>query len=126
MAAHVRSPGMSEYFSPAVVLAQYDDDWGSIDALVWDSSAGTHFANGYHTRELAADMQNGRPTGGMVETRSNIGRVLFSPDVFASMQQTLEELHLDFISLKRLVQDLQGKPAVQPVQPITVQPAKPK
>ena len=119
MAAHVRSPGMAEYFSPAVVLAQYDDQWGSIDALVWDSSAGTHFANGYHIRELGPRIENGRPTGDMVETSSNIGDVLFSPDVFARMQLTLDELQVDFLSLKRLVQDLQGhkeanKAALQP------------
>jgi hypothetical protein len=81
MRGHSRSPGGLEYFAPAVVLDQYNDDYGSIDALVWDSSAGNSYAHGYHVRELGVRGEGS--TRETYELQSNIGEVLFSPHEFS-------------------------------------------
>lgn len=85
MRGHTRSPGGLEYFSPAIVLAQYMPH-GEIDALVWDSSAGTHFANGYQIRDLGTRGDGAERE--MYEIQSNIGEILFSPQQFS---ETVEQ-----------------------------------
>lgn len=106
MRGHSRSPGGLEYYAPAVVLNQYADDVGSLEVLVWDSSAGTHYNPSYPTRELST-----RGDGGERETyesKSNIGEVLFSPEKFALMLQSMEQFDSELQALAREVYSLRG------------------
>ena len=89
MRGHSRTNGQ-EYYAPAVVLNQYPDDLGTIEALVWDSSAGTHYNGSYPTRELG--IRGDGPDRETFELQSNIGQVLFSPDQFALVILQVDEL----------------------------------
>lgn len=110
MRGHTHSPGGLEYFAPAVVLAQYNDPYGSIDALVWDSTAGTHMATGYHVRELGARGDGGERE--MYELQSNIGEVLFSPDRFKEVIEQHYILHTQITALQKRVGALESAHAV--------------
>ena len=112
MAAHSRSPNQQEYFAPAVVLAQYEP-MGEIDALVWDASAGNAFVHGYAIRDLGTrDTMVTDRDGNLVPGRtqyviqSNIGQVLFSPQLFDRMQQELEMLSVELHQKHRAMRDL--------------------
>ena len=98
MRGHTHSPGGLEYFAPAVVLAQYNDDYGSVDCLVWDSSAGNAYVHGYHVRELGVRGEGSER--GMYELQSNIGQVLFSPNEFATMIGSLQDFELRLMRLE--------------------------
>jgi hypothetical protein len=89
MRGHTRSPNQQDYYAPAIVLAQYFPH-GEIDALVWDSSAGAHFASGYAIRELGVRGDGNERE--MFEIGSNIGEILFSPEEFKQMSSSFEEL----------------------------------
>lgn len=99
-AGHLRSPTPGqEYFAPAVVLAQYESD-GSIDALVWDASAGAHFVSAYPVRDVDArtDVHNRRE---MYVKRSNIGEILFSPGVFKSIEDGMDTLAIGHARMRQ-------------------------
>lgn len=90
---HLRSPiPGQEYFAPAIVLLQYDSD-GSIDALVFDASAGAHFVSAYQIREIDARTDNFNRREMFVK-RSNIGEILFSPAAFKSVEDGMDTIAL--------------------------------
>lgn len=105
MRGHTHSPGGLEYFAPAVVLAQYNDDYGSIDCLVWDSSAGNAYVHGYHVRELGVRGEGSERE--MYELQSNIGQVLFSPDQLANVISRIDQLEYDMLSMLTAVSKMQ-------------------
>ena len=82
MRGHARSPVPGEeYFAPAVVLRQYNNQTGDIEAIVWDSSAGQHYGV-FHAREVSS-RGNGNERE-LYESQSNVGEVLYSPWQFAN------------------------------------------
>lgn len=103
MRGHTRTNGQ-EYFAPAVVLQQYDDPVGSIEALVWDYTAGTHYQASYPIRELSS--RGIGPDQELYESQSNIGAVLFSPDQFAAMAQEINVLSAELLQKHRMMRDL--------------------
>lgn len=105
MRGHTHSPGGQEYFAPAIVLCQYNDIYGSIDAICWDATSGSPFMSGYHTREVAARGEGS--TREMYESQSNIGEILFAPQDFARAMQRLEQLELDILNVLQAVSKMQ-------------------
>ena len=105
MRGHTRTNGQ-EYFAPAVVLNQYDDQFGSIEALVWDYTAGTHYQSSYAIRELSSRGHGVEQE--VYESRSNIGAVLFSPDEFARIGQSVEMLEIEIRNLLARVSVLES------------------
>ncbi len=106
MRGHSRTGGL-EYFAPAVVLNQHSPN-GEIEALVWDSTAGTHYNPNYPIRELSnrERMDEHGPYTEIYELSSNIGAVLFSPDAFSRMAGDIELLQVGVMALQRDVKAL--------------------
>lgn len=107
MPAHSRSPNQQEYFAPAVVLAQYEPN-GEIDALVWDSSAGSAFMHGFAIRDVGIrDIHTSDGTHReQYVIQSNIGAVLFAPGAFERMTQEIEVLSMELHQKHRIIRDL--------------------
>lgn len=89
MRGHSRTNG-EEYFSPAIVLKQYDNLTGDLEVLIWDSTAGTHFNSAYPSREVSS--RGDGATRELYMSRSNIGAILFSPSKFNQITDDLAEL----------------------------------
>jgi len=110
MRGHTRSPDQQEYFATAIVLAQYMPQ-GEIDALVWDSSAGTHFAHSYQIRDLGT-----RGSGDereMYVLQDNIGAVLFSPEEFRQMTENSEWSRIQIGKLEHRLAQLEKELGVK-------------
>jgi len=93
MRGHSRTNG-EEYFAPAIVLNQHwkEDGTGgeTIEVLIWDSTAGTHYNAAYPVRELSSRGEGGERE--LYEVRSNIGAILFSPQTLSTALGDIEEL----------------------------------
>lgn len=89
MQGHSRTNGQ-EYFAPAIVLDQFDDQQGSIEALVFDATAGTHYQHSYPIRDLSTRGDGNERE--VYELRSNIGNILFRPDEFLRVSHLLSDL----------------------------------
>jgi|SRR5579872_1464308 len=109
MRGHSRTNG-EEYFAPAVVLNQFMPG-GELELQVWDSTSGTAYIHSYPIRDLST-----RGDGNLrevYETRSNIGKVLFSPAQFTTAVEAMEvfdkdllEQRRELVSLHKLVNEL--------------------
>ena len=99
MEGHSRSPVPGEsYFAPAIVLNQFDNQTGDIAVMVWDSSAGAHYGV-YHVREVSSRGDGNERE--MYESQNKVGQVLFSPQTFENMIDSI-------IQLQRIVGELQA------------------
>ena len=105
MRGHSRTDGQ-EYFAPSVVLAQHWPSGETIEVLVWDATAGTHYNAAYQVRELSTRGEGGeRET---YEVRSNVGQVLFDPDAFAASLGDIEDLRGRILMLGRDLKELRS------------------
>lgn len=115
MRGHTRTNGL-EYFAPAVVLAQHTTPDGeiaeTIEALVWDPTAGTHYNPAYQVRELSTRPS---PRGGveMYEVQSNIQSILFSPERFMQIGLAVDLLADQIASLSQRVAALEYESHLQ-------------
>ena len=94
---HSRTNG-EEYFAPAIVLNQYADELGMIETIIFDPTAGTHYSSGYPTRDLGVRGDGNERE--QYELRSNVGEVLFSPELFVNMLQEVAWLKRELLALK--------------------------
>jgi hypothetical protein len=126
MPGHSRTGGQ-EYFAPAVVLQQYYPE-GQIDALVWDASAGAHFAHGFAVRDVGVrTLEAG--VNEFYEIKPNIGDVLFSPEQFREMGMNVEMLTITerglqtaVANLWKRVESLEARAMDKPVAPLQQAP----
>lgn len=122
MRGHSRTDGI-DYYSPAIVLRQHETNHNeTIEALVFDSSAGTHFAGAYPIRELGTRGYGGERE--MYEVASNVGEVLFSPDDFKHLVALGAHLRATVGGMHRAIEDMHQRiVALEQAQTATV--AKP-
>jgi len=110
MQGHTRTNGV-EYFAPAIVLYQYDDMFGSIEAIVFDASAGTHYQHAYHIRDVSTRGIDNE----LYELRSNIGDILFAPDDFARLADRVSRL--ESAAVAAAVVGYKVSPPIKPHEP---------
>jgi hypothetical protein len=104
---HTQTAGQ-EYYCPVLVLEQYANNDGSIDAMVWDSTSGTSYIHNHPIRETSVREVEGSNQRVKTLVRDHIGSILFSPSAFAEAQAELSQVKDLLLTLQTQVLDLQS------------------